>query len=88
MLWPKQVINISGTTIVPDSIISINTEASARKGSVDSCFTEPRDSHTVSHCNNTSHDHFPKCVVYSVNISSLIMTLVMAGAGERFEENT
>ena len=46
MLWPKQVINISGTSIVPVRIISINTEASATKDRVDSCFTEPSDSHT------------------------------------------
>ena len=46
VLWPKQVINISGTSIVPVRIISINTEASATKDRVDSCFTEPSDSHT------------------------------------------
>ena len=46
MLWPKQVINISGTSIVPVRIISINTEASVTKDRVDSCFTEPSDSHT------------------------------------------
>lgn len=85
MLWPKQVINISGTSIVPVRIISINTEASATKDRVDSCFTEPSDSHTESHCNNTSN--IPKRVVYSVHISALIITVVMAGAGERFEGN-
>lgn len=62
VLWPKQVINISGTSIVPVRIISINTEASATKDRVDSCFTEPSDSHTESHCNNTSN--IPKRVVF------------------------
>lgn len=87
VLWPKQVINnISGTSIVPVRIISINTEASATKDRVDSFFTEPSDGHTESHCSNTSN--IPKRVVYSVHISALIMTVVMAGAGERFKGNT
>ena len=49
MLWPKQVINISGTSIVPVRIISINTEASATKDRVDSCFTEPSDTEGAFH---------------------------------------
>lgn len=87
MLWPKQVINISGPPLslivlfqlipkpVPGKLESI--PALLNQGIV-----------ILSHCNNSSHDHFPKCVVYSLHISSLIMKLVMAGAGERFEENT
>ena len=34
---------------------------------------------------NTSN--IPKRVVYSVHISALIITVIMAGAGERFEGN-
>ena len=86
MLWPKQVINISGTSTVLLGLFLLILKPVLRKiESTPALFTEPSDSHIESHCNNTIN--IPKRVVYSVHISALIITVVMAGAGERFEGN-
>ena len=86
MLWLKQVINISGTSTVLLGLFLLILKPVLRKiESTPALLNQVIVILSLTVILNTSN--IPKRVVYSVHISALIITVIMAGAGERFEGN-
>lgn len=84
MLWLKQVINISGTSTVLLGLFLLKLKPVPQK--IESTPALLNQVIVILSLTVITLVIFPN-VLYSVHISAFIITVVMAGAGERFEGN-